>query len=517
MNYFKVLSTALSLSICMSSILLATTYEDAEDGSIERWKIYDNSPEGATINNTYDVKRKSRVIELKGEGRANSYELGAKAGPRAWKNSKEKQIHWSMNSSEKYKLYVYVDTVKGLRYLYYSHARKDKGFYHNKYIHYGLGQSSMNGQWQQFSRDIEADLKNYEPDNSIISINGMRVQGSLKFDDIGLSGSVVDDPIDNDAHVINIPDDYATLEDAVSNAKDGDTIILAPGNYHVTNTIRVAQNNLTIASKYQTTGDKAYIDSTIIIGNNEKDQEMFDGTMKVGESQNLKFIGLTVKESGKFAIFNYGNENLVDHCKIFDIKRDGVSFDEEAGGKVTHCIIKNSGDDAIDVDSRFKGSFEFAHNELYNSHDDGIEIHLWKDKHFKIANTMHFNIHDNIIQESRKDGIQLIDFFDNTNRTFNIQRNRFIDNGDVGVGAIFELTSHKKAGFVGTAMAEYVNISENIFDGNTYHIMGGDNMNIQNNEFKNASKVAIKRVKKESSIGNNTFSNNEKDFENSNN
>ncbi len=511
MNYFRVLASILLLSIGLSCFLFSTTYEDGEDTRVDRWKVYDHTPVGATISNIYDNERKSNVIELKGDGRANSYEIGTKSGRKAWNNRKEKTIQWSMKSSEKYKLYIYAETSKGLRYFYYSNSSRDKGLIRNKYIHHALGASSMNGKWKKISRDLEADLKKYEPDNNIVSINGMRIQGSMKVDDIGLSEAILDEHT-----IVNVPNDYGTIEDAVANAKDGDTIILSPGNYYVSDTIRVAQNNLTIASKYHTTGDESYIESTKIIGNNDKNQEMFDGTMKEGESKNLKFIGLTVKESGKFAIFNYGNENLVDHCNISDIKRDGVSFDEEAGGKVTHCIIKNSGDDAIDVDSRVKGSFEFAHNQLLNSRDDGIEIHLWKDKHLKIVDTMHFDIHDNLIKESRKDGIQLIDFSDNTNRTFNIDRNHFIDNGQVGVGAIFELTSHKKAGFVGTSMSEFVKISDNIFDGNDYHIMGGDNMNVQDNVFKNASKVALKRLQDKSVIENNTFINNEKDSEDSN-
>jgi hypothetical protein len=514
MRFFQILLSSVSLSLCLSTFLLATTYEDAEDGSTDGWRVYDNTPAGAIIDNIYDGNSKSRVITLDGDGRSNSYELGAKKGANAWNNSREKIVHWQMKCDEKYKLYIYLSTEKGSRYLYYSHSNKDKGLIRNKYIHHGLGKQSKNGTWQTFSRNLEADLKKYESDNSILSVNGMRVQGSMKLDNIKLKVAH-DDP--GDPTVINVPNDFATLTSAISNAKDGDTIILSPGTYHLSSKIRVAQNNLTIASRYHTTGDENYIDTTVIMGNNDKNQEMFDSTMKKRESENLKFIGLTVKNSGKFVIFNYGSENLVDHCKISNIKRDGVSFDEEAGGKVLHTIIRDSGDDAIDVDSRIKGGFEFAHNQLFNSHDDGIEIHSWKDKRSKIKKTMKFDIHDNLIQDSRKDGIQLIDFADNTNRTFNIYNNRFINNGDVGVGAIFELTNHKKAGYKGTAMAELVELSNNTFDGNSYHIMGGDNMRVEGNHFKNASKIAVKRVKGNSIIVNNTFSNNQKDFEDSNN
>jgi hypothetical protein len=319
------------------------------------------------------------------------------------------------------------------------------------------------------------------------------------------------------AHTIQVPSDYTTLQDAIENAQDGDTILLAPGIYDNLNEIVILQNNLTIASYYHTTGNESYINNTILRGTGDKEHRIFDGSRTAGASENIKFIGFTVENSGKFVTFTYGNENLVDHCQINGIKRDAISFDTEAGGKVFHCIINKSGDDAIDIDTKLKGNFEFGYNQIIDTHDDGIEIHQWEDPKGKIVNTMHYNIHDNIIRNSGKDGIQLIDFHDKTNREFSITNNTISNCGQVGVGMIYEVSQHEETAFEGTDMKELVVVSGNTFDHNLYHLLGGDNMRVYNNHFSNAIEVAIKRVKGDSIIENNTFSNNVRDFENSNN
>jgi len=44
----------------------------------------------------------------------------------------------------------------------------------------------MSGTWQSFTRDVEADLKQYDPSNSLIAIKGLKVQGSGRIDDVRL-------------------------------------------------------------------------------------------------------------------------------------------------------------------------------------------------------------------------------------------------------------------------------------------------------------------------------------------
>ncbi|MCK4442661.1 MAG: hypothetical protein KAU90_11700, partial [Sulfurovaceae bacterium] len=180
-------------------------------------------------------------------------------------------------------------------------------------------------------------------------------------------------------------------------------------------------------------------------------------------------------------------------------------------------------------------------NSIINTHDDGMEIHLWfyQDKD-RINKIIDFNIHDNIIRDSHKDAIQLIDFDmtqakngvnptdaidypSATNRTFHIYNNTMYNNGQVGVGAIFQSTNHMDRArpasrhFEGANMREDIEIYDNNFTSNKYHILGGENMNVHNNSFTDASVVALKRVKGDSIIQNNTFTGNHQDFEDCNN
>jgi len=344
--------------------------------------------------------------------------------------------------------------------------------------------------------------------------------------------------------LIYVPQDYATLEDAVAHAGDGSTIILDSGTYQVNSKITIHQNNLKIVSKYYTTGDESYISSTIIKGDGNRDTHMFEGQRDNSSANAIEFIGLTVKDTGKFVTFVYGDNNLVDHCIIKDIGRDAVSFDTSAVGTVTYCTIENAGDDAIDIDTK-KGKngagFHISHNTIIGSHDDGMEIHLWyyQDRD-RIDKTIDFDIHNNIIKNSHRDAIQLIDFDmtqakngvdptdaidypSATKRTFHISHNTIYDNGQVGVGAIFQSTNHTDAHrppsrhFEGANMREDIEINDNNFTNNKYHILGGENMSVHDNDFVDASVVALKRVKGDSVIQNNTFTNNNQDFEDCNN
>ncbi len=79
-------------------------------------------------------------------------------------------------------------TKKGSRYIRYSEEYKDRGLSGNR-IYIGLGADSIDGAWHNLSRDIAVDLKTYESDNELISINGFLIYGSGRVDDIKLQKS----------------------------------------------------------------------------------------------------------------------------------------------------------------------------------------------------------------------------------------------------------------------------------------------------------------------------------------
>ena len=164
----------------------STVYEDSEDQTTNKWEIYDNKPTGATVENVYDSDKQSYVIKLSGTARKNGFILGKWSGEKAWK-SPNTSIEWSINFSENFYVYIVADTTKGRRYLYYSSANSDRGMQKSgRSIHHGLGSESKDGTWHTYTRNLQADLQEFEPDNSIVKVNGFMVRGSGKVDDIKL-------------------------------------------------------------------------------------------------------------------------------------------------------------------------------------------------------------------------------------------------------------------------------------------------------------------------------------------
>ena len=57
---------------------------------------------------------------------------------------------------------------------------------------------------------------------------------------------------------------FASIQKAIDSSKDGETVLVLPGTYK--ENINYNGKNITVASKYLTTEDKSYIESTIIDG-----------------------------------------------------------------------------------------------------------------------------------------------------------------------------------------------------------------------------------------------------------
>ena len=63
---------------------------------------------------------------------------------------------------------------------------------------------------------------------------------------------------------ISIPDDYATIQGGIDASSNGDTVLVQPGTY--VENINFNGHNIVLGSLFLTTGDRSYIQQTVIDG-----------------------------------------------------------------------------------------------------------------------------------------------------------------------------------------------------------------------------------------------------------
>jgi hypothetical protein len=67
------------------------------------------------------------------------------------------------------------------------------------------------------------------------------------------------------ATIINVPDNYPTIQQGIDASSDGDTVLVQPGTY--VENINFNGHNIVLGSLFLTTGDTTYIAETVIDGN----------------------------------------------------------------------------------------------------------------------------------------------------------------------------------------------------------------------------------------------------------
>lgn len=121
------------------------------------------------------------------------------------------------------------------------------------------------------------------------------------------------------ARIINIPDDYSTIQAGINASANGDTILVQPGTYH--ELINFDGHCVSLGSLYMIDGDTAHISNTIIDGDSA-------GTVISvrGCRNNLSgIIGLTVRHGAGFnggAIYLIGSNTLIMKNKILQSRTD---------------------------------------------------------------------------------------------------------------------------------------------------------------------------------------------------
>jgi len=172
------------------SILNATVYENSEDGTINRWTISDGNSALTTVTNLIDTTNQNHFMRLKGEEYASEYRIGnfpQEAGN--WNNTNEKYLLFDMRNSSGFLVDIIVNTTNGLRFLRYSDVEEDAGI-SDEYINFGLGYDIADGSWHKVSRNLEDDLKKFEPNIEILSVSGLLVRGDIDIDNIELTNNI---------------------------------------------------------------------------------------------------------------------------------------------------------------------------------------------------------------------------------------------------------------------------------------------------------------------------------------
>jgi hypothetical protein len=128
------------------------------------------------------------------------------------------------------------------------------------------------------------------------------------------------------AEIINVPDDFETIQAAINESDDGDTVLVQPGEY--VENIDFSGKNIVIGSLFLTTGDEELIEQTIIDGDGEGGVVTFDD----GETRNAVLTGFTLLNGNRRfggGILCQGSEPTLTHLVI----RDNVA----GGGGGIYC------------------------------------------------------------------------------------------------------------------------------------------------------------------------------------
>jgi len=131
---------------------------------------------------------------------------------------------------------------------------------------------------------------------------------------------------------------YNTIQSAVDAAVDYDTVLVHPGRY--IENVEVLEKSLTLGSLFLTTGDEAYIDSTIIDGNDEWRVLYFDHDKFLPTSQWFRVSGFSITNGN--TLTNHDNLPEGIHTDGGGIAIDCYSYLQQSFSVISNCKIFNN-------------------------------------------------------------------------------------------------------------------------------------------------------------------------------
>jgi len=301
------------------------------------------------------------------------------------------------------------------------------------------------------------------------------------------------------ANIIQVPQDYSSIQEAVDVAIAEDIILLAPGTYTLTESILV-DKPIILTSEYINSGNEADVDATIITGPSNLDPLV----LFTENASGAVCTGLTFQGARKQLTWEC-DFMKVTYSKFLDNGSDAVSI-EGGGGYIAHNYFENNGDEAIDADDSLDWLAEY--NTIINPGDDGFEVRLHQNNGAAREHIIRYNY----ISGADEDGIQLIDYDGDSGRQFRIHNNIIRNSAMVGLGCTSG--GNTVEDFEGSYMEEEALIYNNTFDNNNYGVTGASNMLLLNNIIVNNESEGVKRLEGNSFADYNCLFNNGIDFNN---
>jgi hypothetical protein len=281
-------------------------------------------------------------------------------------------------------------------------------------------------------------------------------------------------------NVLQVPEDFPTIQSAINAAEPADIIQVQTGTYN---------ENLILDRPVLLTAE------TFDAVNPVNNRTIIDGgggatiTIPPNLTQMPTVRGFVISSNN---VGIQSSSPAIIEFNYFLASSDQVNYQWGAGGANRNNVYFKAGDDAIQLESTDRPLL-IENNRILYATDDGIEINL-QDKPSPPA-LVDINIWNNMIIGSREDGIQLIDFPgepQNTNRRFVIVGNLIANSRKAGIGLMPNTNSVED--FSGADVVEPVRVFNNTFYGNNHGISGGDNLVAFNNIITNSTGRGVWRV-----------------------
>lgn len=282
-------------------------------------------------------------------------------------------------------------------------------------------------------------------------------------------------------NLIRVPEDYATIQEAINAAQPADIIQVRAGTYNENLVLDRA-----VALTAETFDQTNPANNTTIINGGA-------GAAAITIPPNL-----TQLPTMRGFVIQGGNNGIqasspfIAEFNFFHSSVIAVNYQWGAGGSNRNNVYFKSTDDAIHLDN-IDRPLLIENNRIMYAGDDAIEVNL-QDKPSP-PGVVDVNIWNNVIIGSRVDGIQLIDFPNDpqdTNRRFVIAGNLIANSVKAGIGLLSN--ANPVEDFTGADMVEAIRVFNNTFYGNNHGISGGDNLVAFNNIIANSPGRGVWKV-----------------------